>query len=137
VLNLFAIEFNVDPVTETAAAIRTAANLSSTVSYLTWPKLTKWLNTRHNSQLVGNSYLGITSGLLVIRPESAEFWSACGRLSFVPQRHHWIDAHCPPGGKKAGRKCHGGNKEHDDREGEWIVRADIKQKTTDETARKN
>src|ERR1700688_187655 len=40
-------------------------------------------------------------------------------------------------GNKASHKCHGGNNEHNDREGAWIVRADIKQKAADETARKN
>ena len=42
----------------------------------------------HNSCsecIVGNSYLGITSGLLVIRPESAEQGTA---YKLTPKEHH-------------------------------------------------
>lgn len=80
---------------------------------------------------------GITSGLPVILPEPAEFCGACGGSSFVPQRHHGIDMHGPQRGNKAGDKCHRGNNEHNDHEGEWIVGADSKQKAADETARKD
>jgi hypothetical protein len=79
----------------------------------------------------------IISGLPVILPEQAEFCGACGGSSFVPQRHHGIDMHGPQRGNKAGDKCHRGNNEHNDHEGEWIVGADSKQKAADETARKD
>src|SRR6266481_4581677 len=75
-------------------------------------------------------------GSPVIHPQPAEFFGDCGGRSFVTQGYYGIDAHRPPGRNKASHKCYGSNHEHDGRKGDWIVRADIKEKAGDETASK-
>src|SRR6266481_6736846 len=75
-------------------------------------------------------------GSPVIHAEPAEFFGDCGGRSFVTQGYYGIDAHRPPGRNKASHKCYGSNHEHDGRKGDWIVRADIKEKAGDETASK-